>query len=270
MRALIDADIIVYRAGHSSEKRIKGELVELYPIEYALGSAKAIMLSILEAARFSGYQGYLSAVADQTMFRLKYAKTKKYKENRLKSVCCNAGIDSTGECTVCRVCKSPCEARSIKPHYYQEIRDYLLDTFNVEVVTGIEADDALGIAQTPYSCICSIDKDLLQIPGKHYSFVKQEWYDIDEFTGWKNLFLLTLQGDTADNIPGLERIGPKTALKLLEKCKTVDDLWVATQEAYKRYSPCANDGWEGYLMEQVNLTYVLRKHNEFFPLTITI
>ncbi|MHB1286890.1 MAG: DNA polymerase I [Leptospirales bacterium] len=42
--------------------------------------------------------------------------------------------------------------------------------------------------------------------------------------------LLAITGDTADNIPGVPGIGPKTAAKLLEGGKTIDDLYAHLEE----------------------------------------
>jgi 5'-3' exonuclease len=59
-----------------------------------------------------------------------------------------------------------------KPFWLQACREYLIATFNAEVIDGQEADDALGINQTGDTIICSIDKDLDMLRGDHYNFVK--------------------------------------------------------------------------------------------------
>src|SRR5258706_13648506 len=59
-----------------------------------------------------------------------------------------------------------------RPIYYGELREHLITFYHTTVVTGEEADDALGVAQTSETIICSIDKDLNQCPGRHYDFVK--------------------------------------------------------------------------------------------------
>ncbi|UKJ90477.2 5'-3' exonuclease [Theileria orientalis] len=88
--------------------------------------------------------------------------------------------------------------------------------------------------------VVTADKDLLQIlaqngtskvtvkivqPHKSYRIVNQHTvkkeYGIDpeRFSEY-----LALVGDSADNIPGIMGIGPKTAPKLIEKYKTFDDI----------------------------------------------
>lgn len=119
-----------------------------------------------------------------------------------------------------------------KPFWLESIRQYLIATFNAEVVDGMEADDALGLNQTEDSVICSIDKDLLMIPGKHYNFVKDEFYDVTEFDGLKHFYKQCLMGDRSDNIKGIEKIGTKKADKILAECETEKHLFDAVRNAY--------------------------------------
>ena len=119
-----------------------------------------------------------------------------------------------------------------KPVWLEAIRQYLIATFNAEVIDGMEADDALGLNQTEDSVICSIDKDLLMIPGKHYNFVKDEFYDVTEFEGLKHFYKQCLMGDRSDNIKGIEKIGTKKADKLLAECETEKHLFDAVRNAY--------------------------------------
>ena len=119
-----------------------------------------------------------------------------------------------------------------KPFWLESIRQYLIATFNAEVIDGMEADDALGLNQTDDTIICSIDKDLLMIPGKHFNFVKDEFYDITEFEGLKHFYKQCLMGDRSDNIKGIEKIGTKKAEKLLAECETEKHLFDAVRNAY--------------------------------------
>ena len=82
---------------------------------------------------------------------------------------------------------------------------------------GYEADDALGIEATKdkNTVICSLDKDLLQIPGKHYNWVKKEFKTITPDNGLLAFYTQTLVGDTSDNITGVVGIGPVKAGKAL-------------------------------------------------------
>ena len=65
--------------------------------------------------------------------------------------------------------------------------------------------------------ICSPDKDvLLQIPGHHYNYQKNEWVNTTEESAWRFLWLQVLAGDSVDGIPGIPGIGMKKAEKAFE------------------------------------------------------
>lgn len=101
------------------------------------------------------------------------------------------------------------------PRHLQAIREFLVANWGAEVCTGYEADDALGMAQTHDTVICSLDKDLLQVPGQHYNWVKQEKLTVTSDDGLKAFYAQTLIGDRSDNIIGVAGIGKVKAEKLL-------------------------------------------------------
>ena len=88
-----------------------------------------------------------------------------------------------------------------RPRALQTVREYLVLDWNAKITDGIEADDALGIAQTEETIICSIDKDLLMIPGKHYNFVKKEFYEVSPTEALRVFYKQLLLGDRSDNVP---------------------------------------------------------------------
>ena len=108
-----------------------------------------------------------------------------------------------------------------KPVYYDMLREYLKESYKACFVSGIEADDILGIvhmddqANDVSSVICSIDKDMLTVPGRNYNPRKNEFKDITPAEAKYNFLLQMLIGDTADNIKGIPGVGPKTAEKIL-------------------------------------------------------
>jgi 5'-3' exonuclease len=147
-----------------------------------------------------------------------------------------------------------------KPTHYHRLRDYLLETHGAELVLDQEADDALGIEQTHqmndydghpveggttgyagYPCIVTIDKDLDQIPGWHYNFVKKEKYWVTPDYGLRYFYEQILQGDRIDNIPGLYGIGPVKARALLAACKTEREMYDVVLREYER-APIARSG----------------------------
>ena len=120
-----------------------------------------------------------------------------------------------------------------KPIHLQACREYLIKTWNAEVSEGCEADDMLGYTQDTESVIVSIDKDLLQIPGKHYNFVKNEWFDQNEWDGIRFFYHQLLKGDRSDNIPGVAGLGEKKAQRILEGCETEQELFDTCRDLYK-------------------------------------
>ena len=105
-----------------------------------------------------------------------------------------------------------------KPIHYTLLREYMLDKGAI-LVEGWEADDQVSIDSRAYfdPVIATIDKDLDQIPGRHYDYLKKTFYTVDEEEAMWMFYRQILSGDNVDNIPGLPRVGMKTAQKWLEE-----------------------------------------------------
>ena len=120
-----------------------------------------------------------------------------------------------------------------KPQHLQGIRDFLIHQWMAVVAEGCEADDLLGIHQTETTVICSIDKDLLQVPGMHYNWVRSEYYNQTESGGLRSFYNQLLQGDRGDNIPGITGIGPKKAERFLEGVTEEQEMFDICLDLYK-------------------------------------
>lgn len=152
-----------------------------------------------------------------------------------------------------------------RPKYYGQLLDHLLSKYvhMVRTHSGGEADD--GIAEYAFrmgnvdNVVVSIDKDLDQIPGLHYNWVKETEYVVDKKQACINLYGQILAGDPTDNIPGIEGCGPKTAHKMLENCTSSSDCWKVVRDAYTSKYDTVKPG-EGMkrAMETAQLIY-LRK-----------
>lgn len=113
---------------------------------------------------------------------------------------------------------------SHKPFHYATVKDVLKSTYNVVEVTGIEADDALSLqawdriraGSTDY-VIATIDKDLDQIPGWHYDYMKKNFYFVTPDEGQRWFWQQTLSGDSTDNIGGACKVGPVSAESFLSE-----------------------------------------------------
>lgn len=149
-----------------------------------------------------------------------------------------------------------------RPSHYRAVVSHALAR-GANLAVGQEADDELGIAatSTPGSIIVSIDKDLMQIPGRHYDFVKKEELNVTPKEGTKFFYQQVLSGDSVDNVPGIEGIGPVKAKKLLEKAESPLECWNIALKAYEaKYGEYSFD----YALETARLVRVRTKPGEIW------
>jgi hypothetical protein len=189
--ALIDADSLIYAVGFSSNDTEE-------PI--AVSRLEATMVELCMDLDCEDYKGFLTGRGN---FRNDIAVTAPYKGQRVAD----------------------------KPIHYQALRDHLVNSWGFEVVQGIEADDAVGIAAyavpEDQSIMVHIDKDLNQFRGWHYNYRKKEKYYVSEFEGLTAFYTQILTGDRIDNIVGLKGIGPVKAKRILEECTNENELYQA-------------------------------------------
>ncbi len=106
-------------------------------------------------------------------------------------------------------------------------------------ITNVEADDVIGtLAQQATAAdidtlISTGDKDMAQLVNEHITLVNTMSGSRMDRAGVKAKFdvfpeqivdYLALVGDTSDNIPGVPKVGPKTAAKWLNDYGTLDKL----------------------------------------------
>lgn len=120
---------------------------------------------------------------------------------------------------------------------FDEVRDYCMEYFNPFIQNPLEADDVLGIwatSQPDKVVICSIDKDLNTIPGWHYNWSHEdnEVYFVTEEEADNEFYIQCLAGDRTDNYFGIKGIGPKKAVKLLDKHGWT---WEGVVNSYEEY-----------------------------------
>ncbi|WP_428355521.1 DNA polymerase I [Methyloprofundus sp.] len=111
--------------------------------------------------------------------------------------------------------------------------------------TGVEADDVLGalaqmaVEQGFQVVISTGDKDMAQLVTEQVTLentMSNTTMDIqgviDKFgvTPAQIIDYLALMGDSADNIPGVPKVGPKTAAKWLAQYQTLDNLIACADE----------------------------------------
>jgi DNA polymerase-1 len=106
-------------------------------------------------------------------------------------------------------------------------------------VPGVEADDvigtlsAVGSSQGIEVVVSSGDKDLAQLVNEHITIIdtmngkRRDLAGVQEEFGVPASLMLDYQilvGDTVDNVPGVQKVGPKTAVKLLLEYGSLDNL----------------------------------------------
>lgn len=89
--------------------------------------------------------------------------------------------------------------------------------------------------------LVALDKDVLySLAGTHFNYYSSGVHNIDmtfftvtEEQAMKHHYKQCLTGDPGDNVIGLHRVGPKTADKILNHCKTKEECWSAVVREYE-------------------------------------
>lgn len=229
--AIIDGDLVAYRCAASCK--------EDDDLSIACIRADVLIRNILDKTGSYDYWLYLSGSRN-----FRYTLYPEYKANR----------------------------RDIpRPKWLQSVREYLVLQWQADMTDGYEADDAIGIKMTELQQLglspicCSLDKDLLQIPGKHYNFVKEELIDVNEHNALVNFYSQLLLGDRSDNIPGFDgmaRVKPTKEITKwivhLQAALTEVEMYDIVLDVYNRISI---DGREN-LKRNAQLLYIWRKEND--------
>jgi 5'-3' exonuclease len=231
MKLLVDGDIVAFRAAASAENEES---------HIACWRAAATLRDLRQRYPEGELTIFLSG-DPSTNFRYKIYP--EYKSNR----------------------KAP------RPKHLEDVREYLVLDHGATLTEGCEADDALGIAAKNLGyqdcVICSIDKDLLQIPGTHFNWVTGVEESVTEWSGLKSFYTHVLVGDSSDFIKGCKGIGKQKAPKYLEGCENPHDLFCAARDVYRTHGDGDNDF---YL--NARLIWVLREPPECkqlsFPLSV--
>lgn len=133
-----------------------------------------------------------------------------------------------------------------RPKHLNACKDYLRVIYDAVTSDNCEADDLMAIAQTAQrdTIICSLDKDMLQVPGWHYSWAieggpkDKRWFkeaklqEISPIEGLRKFYYQMIVGDSSDNIKGVEGMGPAAANKLLAGLDTEEAMFDAVRAAY--------------------------------------
>lgn len=234
---LIDGDLVVYRAAASCEPTKAKPFLE--DITAALYRTHDVMGTIAKGTNCNEHIVY---IAGENNFRKKLYP--EYKANRTRPA----------------------------PTYLQECREILVTQYGASIVNDMETDDALGIAQTKYdggSRICSIDKDLLQIPGHHFNWVKGVITIVSPLDGLKTFYKQLIAGDGTDNIPSYDGKVRNSIPKFIEKLQQPIDSMDNELDMYNYvfsvyFTEQGNDDITSIIHRNAQLLYILKEENVFW------
>ena len=164
----------------------------------------------------------------------------------------------------------PDELRQQVPYIKNLVKEMNIKTLELE---GYEADDLLGtMAKRAQSMgmevsLLSGDRDLLQIADEHIKIrvpktikgqtTVEDYYPADVFAKYnvtpaEFIQLKALMGDSSDNIPGVPKVGEKTASELVIKYHSLDKI-------YERVDEISKDSIRNSLKENKDLAYLCLK-----------
>ncbi|MCZ6733589.1 MAG: DNA polymerase I [Gammaproteobacteria bacterium] len=139
------------------------------------------------------------------------------------------------------------EYKANRPAMPDELRAQVKPVFDIVramglplfIVEGVEADDVIGTLAAQATdagldtLISTGDKDMAQLVNEHVTLINTMNDAQLDSAGVKQKFgvpperiidYLALIGDTVDNVPGVPKVGPKTAAKWLEEYGSLDEI----------------------------------------------
>jgi len=134
------------------------------------------------------------------------------------------------------------------PFNYNEIKQYIIETYNPYVAVGAESDDyivsTLNYINKEYPLtnviVCANDKDYLTYPLDYMDLYYGRYLETKSVNNKEakfNFYLQMLMGDGADGVKCLSGVGIKTASNMIRKCKTDLDymkvIWAEYRSRHK-------------------------------------
>ena len=220
VRLLVDGDIIAYRAAAAVDGR-------MYTVKGFKGNAwkyKAEVVEFCKDNHLSTDNIEISFFPEPVAHGLAIVKelmaniTRKLK-TRFPNTLCVVFLTRDGNYRKSINPQYKCgRVGARKPEHLSACKDYLDKNYGATSCYGLEADDLLTIKATELGVgnfvICSIDKDLKQMEGFHYNFVKDELEEITYAEGRKRLWVQVISGDSTDSIESPKGLGEGAGKKL--------------------------------------------------------
>jgi DNA polymerase-1 len=229
-KLLIDGDILLYQSSAGVERELEFE-PGVYILRSDIEDAKdAFVTKLSGLLNKANINEYVLALSGDSNFRKDIYPL--YKAPR-KSM------------------RKPLGFHDFKAWVTEEYKDYLA------VKPNIEADDVLGILATKPGTnyvIWSIDKDLMQIPGKH--LIDGKIVEVTKEEGDYYHLFQTLIGDTTDNYPGCPGIGKAKAEQILRSARPTLSMWPLVRSTFEKAGLTEADA-----LLQARLARILQYHN---------
>jgi 5'-3' exonuclease len=224
--AIIDGDVLVYMSIWKTETLEEGKKKFLTHMEDILNSLFT--------------KDYVMAIGGPDNFRADLYSD--YKGNRRK-------------------------VKDTRPEWFGDLKSWAATLEGAVESDNCEADDLVRVWALECDeaginrCVVSVDKDLDCIPGSHYNPRTKAIYQVCEEYAERFYWQQVLTGDSVDNIPGLWKVGPVKAKKILSDAWTHDELIAAVCRAY--HDAYEDEGY-AYLLANGRLIHIWRKINDHF------
>lgn len=225
--ALIDADIVAYRAAAKTMSDFDGELVG--DPKAAIAQSEIIM------------ESWMRHVKPLNIIMCWSCETRKYFRHDIWP-------DYKGN------------RKGERPPCLPEVTAYLKDKYRSVIYRGLEADDVLGILGQSTTLVnpiaVSIDKDMQTLPIKSFNPDKMvRPLRMSAGMADRLMFTQALTGDSTDNYKGAKLVGPVKAAKILDACRP-SDMWSGVRQAFL---DAGHD--ETYAITMVRLARILRAND---------
>jgi DNA polymerase-1 len=217
MKALVDADSLLYKVGFAiEEKTVWNEL------EVSLGLEEPLVTLETDLDQcYSSFDLYIENILCAVELEevvLVYTGSNNFRDNN------PLGYKENRK-------------NLNKPLGYDALLQYSKDKYNSIVIDDMEADDYVVYEKTTKPddyILCAIDKDVLyQTEGTHYNYHTDEFVETTKEEATHYAYLQTLMGDPSDGYTGIPRVGKVKATKILDGLTTEQEMWKAVVDAYE-------------------------------------
>jgi 5'-3' exonuclease len=135
---------------------------------------------------------------------------------------------------------------------------------------NMEADDLMRMwhheatLAGEHTIVCSIDKDLKCMAGRHYLMHKNEFLDVTPDFALRFYYEQLLKGDPTDNIKGIPKVGDVKAKAYLAEANTEAEFQVVVQKEYQ--NAFGEENWKKELILNGNLIYLKKTMDDEFSI----